>query len=239
MQGLGEAVTELVEDQCLQTLEALMRWLPLPGNGIQFNRTTVFGSSDGSLMSCGSGYGTGKSSVLGPERAHSRLWRHSMKPLALSLTALALLTSAGSAQEDWRALLQKDLVEIQGDLMVWDHFSMEQLEFDGVEPIRIQVKYHSEAPAEGLMSRDNFVQISTMTNMTILFIAFAEGMGVTMSEFLNAYDVEELDAPIGTPDLELTLVMTGGGIQFEIVDTTTGERSRETQTWAQIFSERQ
>ena len=56
--------------------------------------------------------------------------------------AFSLLTSPGSAQEDWRAFLQKDLVQVQGGLMVLDLFVLERVEFPGVEPIHLQVKYH-------------------------------------------------------------------------------------------------
>jgi len=158
-----------------------------------------------------------------------------MRTLGLALMALSLFTSTGSAQEDWRAFLQKDLVEVQGDLIVWDHFVLERLEFAGAEPIQFQVKYHSEAPAEGVMSRDMFVALSTEANTILLFGILSEAYQVSFSDFLDAYDSEPLDAPIGTPDLELNLVMTGEGVQFEIVNTATGERTRETTTWTDIF----
>ena len=75
-----------------------------------------------------------------------------MRTLGLALTALSLLTSTGSAQEDWRAFLQKDLVQVQGGLMVLDLFVLERVEFPGVEPIQLQVKYHSPVrhPFRGL-----------------------------------------------------------------------------------------
>ena len=158
-----------------------------------------------------------------------------MRTLGLALTALSLFTSTGSAQEDWRAFLQKDLVQVQGDLMVLDLFVLERVEFPGVEPIQLQIKYHSEAPAEGIVSQDMFVLLSTQVNTSLLFGILSEAYQVSFSDFLDAYDSEPLDAPIGTPDLELNLVMTGGGVQFEIVDTATGERQRQTSTWAEVF----
>ena len=60
-----------------------------------------------------------------------------MRTLGLALTALSLFTSTGSAQEDWRAFLQKDLVQVQGGLMVLDLFVLERVEFPGVEPIQL------------------------------------------------------------------------------------------------------
>ena len=82
-----------------------------------------------------------------------------------------------------------------------------------------------------------FVLLSTQVHTTLLFGILSEAYQVSFSDFINAYDSEPLDAPIGMPDLELNLVMTGEGIQVEILNTTTGERTRFTDTWANVFSE--
>ncbi len=80
-----------------------------------------------------------------------------------------------------------------------------------------------------------FVLLSTQVHTTLLFGILSEAYQVSFSDFLDAYDSEPLDAPIGTPDLELNLVMSGGGVQVEVVNTATGERTRETTTWTDIF----
>ena len=59
----------------------------------------------------------------------------------------------------------------------------------------------------------------------------AEGYDVSAAEFLAAYDSEDLDAPIGRPDLEISIFMTGEGFQVEIRNTITNEVSRITETW--------
>ena len=41
---------------------------------------------------------------------------------------------------------------------------------------------------------------------------------------------------IGTPDVELNLLMTNDGLQFELVNTADGTRSRWTSTWAEVFA---
>jgi len=48
-------------------------------------------------------------------------------------------------------------------------------------------------------------------------------------------DFTELAAPIGTPDVELNLIMTNEGLQFEWVNTADGQRRRWTSTWAEVF----
>jgi len=67
--------------------------------------------------------------------------------------------------------------------------------------------------------------------ITVLQIMLAEGYDVSPAEFLAAYESEDLDAPIGTPDLEISVVMTGEGYQLEIRNTLTNEVSRVTETW--------
>lgn len=41
---------------------------------------------------------------------------------------------------------------------------------------------------------------------------------------------------VGTPDMELNLFMTDDGMQFEVVNTASGQRSRNTMTWAEVFA---
>ena len=158
-----------------------------------------------------------------------------MRPFVLALMGLSLLTSTGSAQEDWRAYLQKDLVQVQGGLMVFDVVSLERLEFPGVEAIQWQVKFHSEAPVEGIISHDMFVAVSAQIQDMLLTTTLSEAYEVSFSDFLDAHYSEPLDALIGTPDLELNLVMSSGGLQVEIFNTLTGERERQTMTWTDLF----
>ena len=159
-----------------------------------------------------------------------------MRRLCAAFAAVVLLASDALAQDDWRALLESDLVNIEADQMLIDRFSLDRIEFPGTAAVQFQVKYHAEAPAEGVMSRDNFVYLSTGLGELLVLGVYSEAYGVTMSQFLDAYDSTDLDAPIGTPDLEVNLFMTEEGLQIEIVNTATGERFRETQTWEQIFS---
>jgi hypothetical protein len=70
--------------------------------------------------------------------------------------------------------------------------------------------------------------------MTFLTV-YAEAYQVPASQFLQAVDFTELAAPIGTPDVELNLIMTNEGLQFEWVNTADGQRRRWTSTWAEVF----
>lgn len=58
-------------------------------------------------------------------------------------------------------------------------------------------------------SRDNFVAI-TSANATIWLLAVVgQEYDANVTQFIDAYDCTELDAPIGTPDFEINLRMTG------------------------------
>ena len=133
--------------------------------------------------------------------------------------------------QDWREELRADLVVHIDDKMVIEGYSMERVNLPGYEPVQFQLKYHMETPHDGAISRDNFVAFSTYMGVTVLQTMLAEGYDVSPAEFLAAYESEDLDAPIGTPDLEIIVVMTGEGYQLEIRNTLTNEVSRFTETW--------
>jgi hypothetical protein len=86
------------------------------------------------------------------------------------------------------------------------------------------------------MSRDNFVAITAQMMVVTFLTVYAEAYQVTARQFLQAVDFTELAAPIGTPDVELNLIMTNEGLQFEWVNTADGQRSRSTMTWAEVYA---
>lgn len=96
-------------------------------------------------------------------------------------------------------------------------------------------RLRSEAPAAGVISRDNFVALTTQVFTSIMIMALAEAYEVPASTFMNGFDYKKLSAPIGTPDLEINIIMTGEGLQIELVDTGSNERSRFTETWDNFF----
>jgi hypothetical protein len=153
------------------------------------------------------------------------------------LTPSAQPGAQGVAQgQDWRAQLSKDLVVIAGGKMTADEYNLVKIAVPGYEAFQVQVKVHSEAPAGGIVSRDNFVALTAQMVLWTFVLAYAEAFQVPASQFLQAVDFTELAAPIGTPDVELNLVMTDEGIQFEWVNTADGQRRRWTSTWAEVYA---
>jgi len=152
-----------------------------------------------------------------------------------SIMFLILAATPGSAQ-DWRAQLKADAVVIRGGKMIYDEVGLYKIKVTGFEPAQVQVKVHSEAPQGGLVSRDNFVSLTTLMYTMTFVAALSESYRVPASQFLQGLDYTQLKAAIGTPDMELNLVMTNEGLQFEVVNTSSGQKTRQTQTWDQIFA---
>lgn len=149
---------------------------------------------------------------------------------------LLVLAATPTSAQDWRAQLKSDAVVIRGGKMIYDEVGLYKIKVTGFEPAQVQVKVHSEAPQGGLVSRDNFVSLTTLMYTMTFVAALSESYRVPASQFLQGLDYTQLKAAIGTPDLELNLTMTNEGLQFEVVNTSSGQKTRQTQTWDQVFA---
>jgi len=133
--------------------------------------------------------------------------------------------------QDWRDKLRADLVVERDDKMVIEKYAIERVDLPGSAPVELQVKYYMETARDGAISRDNFIHLSAHYGATALQAMLAEDHDVSAAAFLAAYDSENLDAPTGTPDLEISIVITGDGVEIEIRNTSSNEVSRITETW--------
>src|SRR2546425_13303429 len=93
---------------------------------------------------------------------------------------LVLAATPGSAQ-DWRAQLKADAVVIRGGKMINDEVGLYKINVAGYEPAQVQVKVHSEAPQGGLVSRDNFVSLTTLMFTMTFVAALSESYKVSAS----------------------------------------------------------
>ena len=162
--------------------------------------------------------------------------------LVLALVCLVSFVPHGiNAQEtDVEKKLFKEIVRVADGKMTMTEYGL--LSFPMVSDEKTQYKLYSEAPAEGVISRDNFVAMTTGMQAVILFGMAAEAnarYAKTFSELLErseqAFDIEELDEPIGKVDLEINFYLTKGGMQIEYVNTRTGSTNRNTLTWDEII----
>jgi hypothetical protein len=154
---------------------------------------------------------------------------------SIALCLVVATASDVTAQQSWQDQLKRELVSIRGDKMVIEAFSLDRISLPQYQPVELQVRYYSEAPRTGVISRDNFVAFTTALTVTVLQQSLAEALNVPARDFLAAYESREIPRPIGRPDLEIKVYMTADGFQLEVVNTATGETSRTTQTWDRVI----
>lgn len=148
-------------------------------------------------------------------------------------SGLLLAMTMPARAQDWRQQLTVDLVTISNGRMTSDDVGLYKVEIPGNQPAPFQVRIHSEAPAGGLVSRDNCVSLTTMIASTVFITAFAESYKIPASEFMQHIDYTQLKSALGTPDLELNLTMTNVGMQVEVAS---GQKARQTMTWEQVYA---
>lgn len=165
-------------------------------------------------------------------------------PFILVLTyvcQVSLVSLEINADEtDIEKKLFEEIVKIVDGKMVSTEYGL--LSFPAVSNEKRQIKLYAEVPAEGVISRDNFVAITTMLQTMILLQMAAEAhsqFAIASTEFLEnldeSFEFEELDEPIGRVDLEFNFYMNKGGLQIEIVNTINGSTNRSTVTWNEMF----
>lgn len=145
-----------------------------------------------------------------------------------------------AAETDIEKKLLEEMVEIEDGKMKSTEFGL--LSFPKLSGVTIRFKVYAEAPADGVISRDNFVALTTATQAMILFEIAVEAYseaGVSYAEFMKnpseILDIDELDGPIGSVDLEISFYMNQGGLQIEVADTYSGGTERHKMTWAEVF----
>ncbi|WP_143815299.1 hypothetical protein [Longibacter salinarum] len=138
---------------------------------------------------------------------------------------------------DWKAELGEDIVQIRGDKMMMEEYALLKLNVEGQKTNNLQVKLYAEAPKDGIISRDNFVNLTSMITYMSLLEIYARAYQLSASEYLQAVDIEQIPNPIGTPDIELNLTATNAGLQIEFVNTADNQRRRVTRTWEEMYAE--
>lgn len=155
-----------------------------------------------------------------------------------AVVVLLLAVAPVQAQEvDWKAELSEDLVEIQDGKMTMTEYSIVKLEMQGQQTNPVQIKVYAEAPEDGIISRDNFVNLTSLISYTTLLELYANAYNLSASEYLQAVDIEPIPNPIGTPDVEMNLFATNDGLQIEYVNTANNQRQRITMTWKELFAD--
>ena len=145
-----------------------------------------------------------------------------MRYLAVISCVPLLLGASATAQINWQEELKKDAVSFVEQKMIMEGYGLIKGQDDAGNAQNVQVKYHSEAPKEGLISRDNFVSFSSMIYLPV---------------FLALGEFADLPEPIGQVDLEINIYMATAGVQIEVKDHRTNTANRVTQKWSELFAQ--
>lgn len=135
------------------------------------------------------------------------------------LTSSFFFISANSGAEtiDWRKELKKDMVKVSKGKMTITEYEVCKLADSS-----IQIKTYSEAPTK-IISRDNFVALTAV-------------YATEFSRQIGDLKCKDIDAPIGSVDVEILLYMTSQGIKMELQDKRTNTKNSGTVLWSEIFA---
>ena len=161
------------------------------------------------------------------------------KLICLSVVTLVwpalLYCGEKSTKLEWEKMLKRDLVSVRSDKMIFQNYSLCKFgEKEGEKSIRLQVKTYGEAPAKGLISRDNFVSMNT--ELSTLFVMAAGAAASSPEKAIESFDCIDLEFSIGKPEIEVNLFVTKEGFKVEFVDNLNNKRSGETHTWVEVYS---
>lgn len=149
-----------------------------------------------------------------------------MKNALVVASIVAIVSGSASAEDNWRKELAGPLVIIAGGKMIFQEFELCAVTSTapGSEPLTVQVKTRSEAPAGTFISRDNFIAITAIVSASLT------------AEFGND-NCKTLNAPIGDPDLKIDIHMTKEGLQVASEDVRTDQKNSVTTRWQDLFAE--
>ena len=159
--------------------------------------------------------------------------------LTIGLFALSQ-PAFGQAKGNIRALMKKDRVIQKDGKFKIEGYRLCRLyrpkHLGGGVSKPFQVKASAEAPAQGVVSRDNFLVLFTEIALG-LRVKFAADFikGLTPIQALDALQCEQIDAPVGKVDLQVDVNMDKEGIKIEILKPDTGKQQTQLNTWKDLF----
>lgn len=140
--------------------------------------------------------------------------------LSISLLASSLFffsTNSWAETKNWQKELKKEIVKVSKGKMTITEYEVCKLGASS-----IQIKTYSEAPS-AIISRDNFVALTAVYS-------------TELSSQIGDLKCKDIDAPIGSVDVEILLYMTNQGIKMELQDRRTNTKNTETVLWSDIFA---
>ncbi len=152
-------------------------------------------------------------------------------PISLFLAVLFAAPVAASAY-DWKADMKRDLVTVEDGKMKYSE--LEICEVEGKSKA-IQIQWNAEAPAKGLISRDQFV--ASVAGFSVAIMAeIAAAKGISITDFFDKVDCKPAEEAIGNVDATVSMIMSKGGMQMRVKGVG-GKQMQRTMTWKQVFEE--
>lgn len=159
-----------------------------------------------------------------------------MKTVAVAALLLVATFGSAEAQAEWREQLRSEQVEISGGKYTFVRTGVMTLALPGQPETTLQYQINSEAPASGVISRDNFIATTAQISTLMMIMALPAAAEVPIGLFAQFLDIEVTDELIGKPDIRLNIYMTAEGMQIEFAGPD-GKPYRITQTWEQVYEE--
>lgn len=136
--------------------------------------------------------------------------------------------------------LQSDLVKEQDGKFVIEEYRVCQVnrpkEQGGGSTLPIKIKRHIEAPAKGVISRDNLVRMSTeILNGLAISLVGQMIEGITVEQAMQALDCRTSTQPFDNYDYEVNLSINSDGIQLNVLEKSSGESAKDTVNWDEVF----
>jgi hypothetical protein len=149
---------------------------------------------------------------------------------AAVIVVTVLLVPLHSWGEDraWAKKLSSDIVRVADGKLIYEDVTLCAVNAAGGKK-NVQIMSRAEAPATGVLSRDQFVAKIIQYETILLLGLAAAGQ--------NKLRCRTLDEPIGVPDLELTMTMTKDGLQYEVLNPATKQVNRVVSTWDELVPE--
>lgn len=153
------------------------------------------------------------------------------------LIAFATALPARSGDVDLEKKLSRDLVEVRDGSLTFTEYGV--ISFPGTSLPSRRMTLRAVAPADGRISRDVFVSLTSGFQATLLAGFRAEAPPPDHLPIAGppppTFEYHETDGPSGRADLEVRLRFEDSGIELTMAPREGGDVTRQLLTWEQVF----
>ena len=161
-----------------------------------------------------------------------------MKKLLLSAVMISVCSGvwAGDRADTapWREELARDIVTVNGGTMTMEEGGV--LTVDTVEPTKLRVKIQGDAPARGVISRDNFVAVVTSVYHSIFMNLTTSLLPELPAAKLEASYSFRNDANVKrNADVVIAISLDATGLMLQLTNSRNQNVQKFPMTWEQYF----